>query len=105
METRPNRKSEPSDLELIDLISQFESSQMSTAEICEYQDIDLATLERWHKRHYKLKNPKGSFKRVDPFAGSASSSPDTIYAEMILPGGIIFRLTSPLEASFIKALI
>jgi|GEM_PF-2925796 len=105
METRPNKKSEPTDSELIDLTIQFESSQMSGAEICEYQDIDMSTLERWQKRYHKLKHPRGSFRRVDPVLSAVASLSDTVYAEMLLPGGITLRFTSPLDPSFIKALL
>ncbi len=105
METKLRPKPELDDSGLIELISQYEKSNMSVAEFCEYNEIDETTFSVWQKRHHKLKNPKGAFKRADPFAGSSTSGSDTVYAEMVLPSGIIFRLTSPLDVLFIKALI
>jgi len=105
METKLKPKLELDNSSLIEMISQYEKSNMSVAEFCEYNEIEEATFVHWQKRHHKLMNPKGVFRSVEPQVKSAPASIDTLFAEMILPGGIVIRFTSPVDPLFIKALI
>ena len=50
-------KCELTDSALMAMISEYEKSNMSIAEFCEYSDIDEATFGSWQKRYAKLKNP------------------------------------------------
>lgn len=97
--TKPPRQ-QRSEAEILDLLSEHAQSDFTVKDFCELYEISEPTFYNWRKKYHPRVEKEESFIPLE-----FSVPPSSLFAEIEVPGKVIFRLFQPMDVAFFKALM